>query len=265
MLYDGGEPIERVRAAEGHRRRLLAPRPRPSCSRRPFERRLLIAPVTTHRRVVRQRPARGPRLLGRRRRRPSSADRPVRRPVPGASQLSATPLAAARRPPRLGEHTAAVLAEAAGRRPATAAGRPPPAPSPPRGRRARRSRASRCSTSCGRWPARPPPGCWPTTAPPWCGSSREHHLDAARTVGPFLDDRPASRRRACSSATSTPASSASPSTWRSPRPARWSLDLVRWADVVVESFSPRAMARLGPRLRVAAASSTPTWSCCRAA
>ncbi len=179
-----------VRAGQGLRRRpSCAPRRRPSCSRRRSTARLLIAPVAT------RRGGRAAQLAAR------DYWHDVDGPDGGAPSASRAPFASSRRtplprsapPPRLGEHTAEVLrasaapaAAGAGRRRRTA--RPPGA--------AARWPGSRCSTSCGRWPARPPPGCSPTTAPPWCGSSRSTSIDGARTCSPFSTARPARRTSA---------------------------------------------------------------------
>ncbi len=86
----------------------------------------------------------------------------------------------------------------------------------------------------------------PTSVPPWCASrpDRVRTWPAPRRHSIPSASRSRSRAAACTP-TATPASSAS--SWTFPTPLRREVfwDLVRWADVLVESFSAGALARMG--------------------
>ena len=75
--------------------------------------------------------------------------------------------------------------------------------------------------------------------------------DVLRLAPPWKDARPGINTASFSRAT-TPRKKASRSTSASPRRASWLKKLVPWADIVVESFTPKAMRNWGldyPKLR----------------
>ena len=81
-----------------------------------------------------------------------------------------------------------------------------------------------------------------------------HHLDVARTIGPFVKDTPGNDASGLLFNMTTGKRSVSLDLRQ--HAGRDVLDdLVRWADVVVESFSPRGPGR-------AAASTTSAWPRC---
>lgn len=161
------------------------------------------------------------------------------------------------RPPRLGEHSAEVLATAADRRPATAA----PVTATPDAAAANAAAPNAVGPDDGARAGLPLAGLkvldlmWAVAGPSTTrvladyGATvvkveSQHSMDGARTVGPFLDDTPGPENTAL---------------WHSmaagklglaldlskPEARAVVLDLVRWADVVTESFSPRAMTAWG--------------------
>jgi benzylsuccinate CoA-transferase BbsF subunit len=75
-----------------------------------------------------------------------------------------------------------------------------------------------------------------------------HHLDVARTIGPFVDDRPGSESSGLLFNMTTGKRSVGLDL-RQPLARDVLDDLVRWADVVVESFSPRGRATLNLEYR----------------
>ena len=150
QLYDGREPIseyDRVKAIVGE---FCATKTKAELLEAACDRMLLIAPVTTPEDVLRQRPVRRPRVLRPRRRRAPGGHagdraRPVG-PLDGGTAPAPRSGPAPRRAHGRGARRRPRPRRRARRRP----GRPGPAGC--------RWTASRCSTSRGRWPARPRPG-----------------------------------------------------------------------------------------------------------
>ena len=176
----------------------------------------------------------------------SEANKTIR--FPGAfARMSATPLDLGPSAPAVGQHDAefeAALDRATGRF-GDSMGVPPAAEPHPRVTvEICRSVTSKCSTSCGSSPAPPPPESWPTTAPQIVKIESTTRVDTARGLGPW------------NTGTAGPENSGLYQNMSagklgftldlgSEEGRAVALDLVRWADVVAESFSPRAMRAWG--------------------
>ena len=233
LLYSGAEPIEeydRLKRVVGD---FCAVKTKAELLAAACERMLLIAPGRDARRRAAQRPVRGPRLHRRGRRRRAVAERPGAR------------------------------ARARG------CGRPPCRRSGSGGRRGSASTPPRCSARPGR-----PPSCrrprrrvraplaglkvldltWAMAGPATTRVMADfgadvvrvetsHHLDVARTIGPFVNDVPGNDSGGLLFNMTTGKRSISLDL-RQPLAREVLDDLVRWSDVVIESFSPRGRAAL---------------------
>jgi crotonobetainyl-CoA:carnitine CoA-transferase CaiB-like acyl-CoA transferase len=160
-------------------------------------------------------------------------DRPVAAPGPFVRSSMAPPIRLGRAP-RLGEHTHAVLL--APRRPVTA----PVTETAPRG-----APLDGVKVLDLTW-AMAGPAMTRVLADFGAAVLRVesgHHLDVARTIGPFVDDRPGSEASGLLFNMTTGKRSVGLDL-RQPMAREVLDDLVRWADVVVESFSPRGRAAL---------------------
>jgi crotonobetainyl-CoA:carnitine CoA-transferase CaiB-like acyl-CoA transferase len=161
-----------------------------------------------------------------------SADGPVRAPGPWV-RPSAVPEVRLGRAPRLGEHTAEVLGTA---RPRPAL----PAPSD-----ARQAPLAGLKVLALTW-AMAGPATTRVMADFGAHVIRietAHHLDVARTIGPFVNDVPGNDSGGLLFNMTTGKRSVSLDL-RQPLAREVLDDLVRWADVVIESFSPRGRAVL---------------------
>ncbi|HEY1281408.1 MAG TPA: CoA transferase [Acidimicrobiales bacterium] len=161
-------------------------------------------------------------------------DRPVAAPGPFVRSSVAPPMRLGRAP-RLGEHTDAVL-QASPRR----ASAPPETEAAPRG-----SPLDGLKVLDLTW-AMAGPAMTRVLADFGATVLRVesgHHLDVARTIGPFVDDRPGSEASGLLFNMTTGKRSVGLDL-RQPLARDVLDDLVRWADVVVESFSPRGRAVL---------------------
>ena len=184
LLYDGARADRGVRAREGGRRRVLRGKTKAELLEAACDASLLIAPVATPDDVVAQRPVRGPRLLRRGRRRGAVAG--ARRSARRARGCARRPHAP--RPPRSGAPPRRAHRRGAGRRAASAARTVC--------RRRRRCAPSRRSTGIKvldlTWAMAGPAT---TRVMADFGATvvrveTAHHLDVARTIGPFVDDTP---------------------------------------------------------------------------
>ena len=233
LLLSGAEPLaefERVKAVVAA---FTATRSKQDLLDAALARGLLIAPVSTTAEVLAS-----PQLAARDYWQALHHDELGRDvPYPGAfARFPAAPLRWRRRAPRLGEHTAEVLA--------------------------------------GPWPARPTPSAAPTlpgaraldglkvldfmwvmAGPAATRTLADHgatvvriestrRIDTARTLAPFFDGIPGAERSGCFQNLNAGKRMVTldPTT---PGGRAAALDLVRWADVVCESFSPGTLARWG--------------------
>jgi crotonobetainyl-CoA:carnitine CoA-transferase CaiB-like acyl-CoA transferase len=162
------------------------------------------------------------------------AARPVTSPGPWVRSSVAAPIRLGRAP-RLGEHTAEVLQDAPRTRPAR-----------PAGGDARRSPLDGINVLDLTW-AMAGPAITRVMADFGATVVRvetSHRLDVARTIGPFVNDKPGNDTSGLLFNMTTGKRSVSLDL-REPLGRDVLDDLVRWADVVVESFSPRGRAALG--------------------
>ena len=240
MLLDGREPLSEFDRVKDCIAACTASKTKAELLAAALERRLLVAPIATMADL-----AASPQIAARGylvRPEGDGASAEVRYPGPFA-KFAASPILPARRPPRIGEHSKAVLAELERLEPAVA--------------RLARERGG----GDGFDPTRPLAGikildfAWVMAGP---ASSRylanfgaqvvrlesTLRLDTIRTVGPFVNGDPDPEN-----ATSFHNFNAGKKlitvdlTNEASRPVIH--DLVRWADVVFESFSPRAMKAFG--------------------
>jgi crotonobetainyl-CoA:carnitine CoA-transferase CaiB-like acyl-CoA transferase len=240
MLLDGREPLSEFERVKDCIAACTASKTKAELLEAALERRLLVAPVSTMADLVNspQVAARGYLVKPE----GDGASAEVRYPGPFA-KFTASPIGPSRRPPRIGEHGAAVLAELEGLEPAVA-------------RLAReRSRDEDFD------PARPLAGirildfAWVMAGP---AASRylanfgaqvvrvesTLRLDTIRTVGPFVNGDPAPENAAAFHNFNAGKKLITVDlTNEASRPVIH--DLVGWADIVFESFSPRAMKAFG--------------------
>lgn len=240
MLLDGREPMSEFDRVKDCIAACTASKTKAELQAVALERRLLVAPVSTMADLAEsaQISARGYLVAPE----GDGASAKVRYPGPFA-KFAASPIGPSRRPPRIGEHGAAVMAELEHLEPAVA--------------RLARERSGDPDFD----PTRPLAGikildfAWVMAGP---ASSRylanfgaqvvrlesTLRLDTIRTVGPFVNGDPAPEN-----ATSFHNFNAGKKlitvdlTNEASRPVIH--DLVRWADIVFESFSPRAMRSFG--------------------
>lgn len=233
LLINGGETIaefERVKAciaactASKTKRELLEAA---------MKRRLLLAPMSSIADVVEHEQFASRNYFA-----PALGDGPAAEiRYPGAfARFGATPLAPGRRPPRIGEHTAEVLAELDTRDPLGVTGEGSTGKPPLEGVKILDFMwvlagpcATRMLADFGATVVR-------------VESSKR--LDVARTLRPFMDGDPSTEKSALfHSANAGKLMLTLDLTI--PESREVILDLVRWADVVTESFSPRAMKAFG--------------------
>ncbi len=232
LLRSGAEPIAEFERVKALVEAFTMQRTKAELLAAALERSLLIAPVATIDEVVAS-PQLAARDFWRTMPAPAGHDAVV---VPGPfARLSATPIAYRRRAPRLGEHTAEVLAEL-----------PRPA-CPSRGDDARDAlplagvkvldffwvmagpSATRVLADYGATVVR-------------VESTRR--IDTARTLAPYRDGDLGTERSGCFQNLNTGKLMLTLDL-TSEGGRAVALDLVRWADVVCESFSPRAMRAWG--------------------
>ena len=236
LLATGAEPLEEFERVKACVAACTASKTKDELLRAAMERRLLLAPMTTIEDVVEspQYAARDYFVTP-----PGSAPSAGVR-YPGAfARFSETPLNVSHRPPRIGEHTAEVLSEI---------DTPPP--------------IAAASTDARDASDEPPlkgvkvldfmwalagPGATRTLAD-WGATvvriESTTRLDVCRTIRPFIggDESPEKSAIFHSTNAGKRMITVNPNT---PEGRDMILDLVRWADVVTESFSPRAMKGFG--------------------
>lgn len=241
MLLDGREPIEEFERVKDCIAACTASKTKAELLAAALERRLLVAPVFTIADTVDgEQPAARNYFVKPRGEGPSAE---VRYPGPFA-KFSASPIAPTRRPPRIGEHSDEVLAELERLEPALA-----------------RLARERAHGETAADPSRPLAGIkildftWAMAGP---AASRylanfgaevvrvesTRRMDPIRTVRPFVGADPAPENSAMFHNLNAGKKLI---TVDMTNPASRSLihDLVRWADIVFESFSPRAMKAFG--------------------
>ena len=245
MLLDGREPMSEFDRVKDCIAACTASKTKAELLEAALERRLLVAPVATMADL-----ADSPQIAARGylvRPQGDGASAEVRYPGPFA-RFAASPIRPSRRPPRIGEHGAEVMAELERLEPAVARlarGRPP------------RERLG----DEGFDPARPLAGikildfAWVMAGPAATRYLANFgaevvrvestlRLDTIRTVGPFVNGDPAPDKAAQFHNVNAGKKLITVDlTNAASRPVIH--DLVRWADVVFESFSPRAMKAFG--------------------
>jgi crotonobetainyl-CoA:carnitine CoA-transferase CaiB-like acyl-CoA transferase len=156
----------------------------------------------------------------------------------GFAQLSATPITTRRRPPRVGEHNEEVAAEARSRGPVVAGGAT-------NGSRAELPLAG-LKVVDFMWVVAGP---WSTRYLADFGATvvrveSSTRVDTIRTIGPFKDGVPGPERSGAHATVNSGKYGLSLKL-NSEEGRKVALKLVEWADVVTESYTPGAMARLG--------------------
>lgn len=170
---------------------------------------------------------------------PVVSPRPIQCPGPFA-MARATPLPRLGRPPRLGEHTAEVLAEIDAARPTAA----PAAPAAPATADDRALAGLKVLDLC-----------WILAGPTMGRVLADHgatvvrvesatHVEGLRTLTPFVDDKIDPETSALYLNTNAGKLGVALNL-ATPEAREVVLDLVRWADVVLESFSPKALKAWG--------------------
>jgi crotonobetainyl-CoA:carnitine CoA-transferase CaiB-like acyl-CoA transferase len=232
LLYDGTEPMEeydRLKRVVGD---FCAVKTKAELLEAACERMLLIAPVATPDDVLQSAQFAARDYLDEVPDEVLSAQAPVRAPGPWV-RSSAVPDVRLGRAPRLGEHTAAVLGASRTR---------PELPAPSVDRRAPLEGLKVLDLT---W-AMAGPATTRVMADFGADVVRvesSSHLDVARTVGPFVNDVPGNDSSGLLFNMTTGKRSVGLDL-RNPLGREVLDDLVRWADVVVESFSPRGRAVL---------------------
>jgi crotonobetainyl-CoA:carnitine CoA-transferase CaiB-like acyl-CoA transferase len=234
QLYDGREPIEEYERLKDIVAAFCLAKTKAELLDAACSRGLLIAPVATPDEVVNSTQF-GARRYWDHVDDAELLDRPVR--APGAFvRSSLVPLAPLGRAPRLGEDTETVLGEPAR----------PVAPAPTEGGAARRSPLEGVKVLDLTW-AMAGPAMARVMADFGAVVIRvesSHHLDVARTIGPFVDDTPGVDASGLLFNMSTGKRSIALDL-RQPEARAVLDDLVGWADVLIESFSPRGRDVLG--------------------
>lgn len=233
LLASGEEPIEEYERVKRCVAACTASKTKVELLEAALERRLLLAPMSNIADVIRS-PQFAHRCYFRR---PLGDGPSAQIDYPGAfARFSATPLAATRRPPRIGEHTRQILDEL-------------------------RAGSHRATTADGgeggdaladvkvldfMW-ALAGPGATRTMADFGATVVRVEstsRLDVCRTIRPFIDGDPSPEKSAVFHSTNAGKLMLSLDLTH-PKARDVVFDLVRWADVVMESFSPRAMKAFG--------------------
>ncbi len=233
LLASGEEPLDEYRRVQGVVEAFTRTKTKAELLDTALHRRLLIAPVSTLEDL-----ATSEQLADREFwdfvEDPSLSDQPIRAPGPMA-QLSATPLARMGRPPRLGEHTESVTSEPARQ-----------VAAPVAGGAAARSALEGLKVLDLMWVMAGPAitrvlADYGATVVRVESATR---TETARTISPFLDNIPEPERSGLffnmnAGKLNCAINVAKPE-------ARGVIDdLIRWADVVTESFSPRVMRAWG--------------------
>ncbi len=234
MLYDGREPLEEYERVKGVVEQFCLSKTKAELLEAARSRILLLAPVATPADVVESAQFQA-RDYWDHVDDPALSDRPVTAPGSFVRSNRFSPLRLGRAP-RVGEHTDEVLATpprpAPGRAGGTGGERRPPL----EGVRVLDLTWAMAGPAVGRAMA--------DFGAEVIRIESAHHVDVARTIGPFLDDRPGNDssgllfnmtvgKRGITLDLSKPEARAVFD------------DLVRWADVLVEAFSPRGRAGLG--------------------
>jgi crotonobetainyl-CoA:carnitine CoA-transferase CaiB-like acyl-CoA transferase len=234
LLASGAEPLEEFERAKAAVAAWTASRTKAELLELAMERGLLIAPISTPSEVLGS-PQLEARTYFEARERPDGRGDVL---VPGAwAKFSRTPLRRVRRAPRLGEHTDEILAELRQPRPAAA-------PEPP-----------------ARSPGRPLEGVrildfmWAIAGPMATRALADYgatvirvestsRVDTCRTIRPFVGGEPGADTAALFHGCNANKRMLTLDLAK-PEAREVVLDLVRWADVVCESFSPGTMKKLG--------------------
>jgi crotonobetainyl-CoA:carnitine CoA-transferase CaiB-like acyl-CoA transferase len=235
LLATGQEPIEEFERVKGCIAECTASKTKGELLKAAMQRRLLLAPMTTIEDVVTSDQLAFREYF----RKPTGGGAAAEIDFPGPfAKFSATPLQNCSRPPRVGEHTQEILAE-----------------------------LERLSP-----PDRSPPGAAPESATPLAGVKildfmwalagpsatriladwgatiirveSSTRLDVCRTIRPFMDGDEEPEKSAVFHSTNA-GKRLITLNLASPEGKQVALDLVRWADVLAESFSPRAMKTFG--------------------
>ncbi len=237
QLYDGREPVEEYERIKRIVGEFCAGKTKAELLEAARSRGLLIAPIATPDEVVQSAQFES-RDYWDHVDDDELSDRPVQAPG-SVVHSSIAPGVRLGRAPRLGEHTAAVLAEP--RRPARSPG-VVPAPTPGASRRLPLEGVKVLDFT------------WAMAGPATTRVMADfgatvirvestRHLDVARTIGPFCNDTPGTDASGLLFNMSTGKRSVGLDLTQ-PESRAVLDDLVRWADVVVESFSPRGRSAL---------------------
>jgi len=231
LLVNGDEPIsewERVKACVAA---CTATKSKVELLKVAMERRLLLAPMTTIAEVVDSEQFASRQYF----RMPDGDGEAASISYPGAfARFSETPLQPGRRPPGIGEHTAEILSEINHREPGTAEGErgDPPNDPPLKGLKVldlmwalAGPGATRILADCGADVIR---------------VESTSRLDVCRTIRPFINGDEDPEKSAVFHSTNAGKRMLTLDLTK-PEGREVILDLVRWADVIAESFSPRAM------------------------
>ncbi len=229
LLLRGVEPIEEFERVKRAVASCTASKTKAELLQAALDRSLLIAPITTLHEVVEseQLAARGYFQTH-----PSADGTPVRYPGPFA-RFSATPISYRRRAPRLGEHQIEVCAEV--RAPA-AAPKKPPSPGPARLPLAGVKVLDFMWALAGPLATRMLADYGATVV----RVESTRRIDVCRTLTPYLGDEIDTENAAVFHSTNAGKRMLTLDPTR-PEGREVVLDLVRWADVVAESFTPKAM------------------------
>lgn len=233
LLATGKEPIEEFDRVKACVATCLASRTKQELLAAAMERRLLLAPISNIADVVQNEQFVAREYFTR-----PFGDGPsaaVRYPGPFA-KFSATPLAPCRRPPHIGEHTAEILAELGKVRPVSVTGTGGTNLAPLNGVKILDFMWVLAGPGATRMLAD-----YGATVVRVESSTR---MDVARTIRPFIDGDPSNERSAAFHNMNAGKLMLTLDL-TSQEGHEVILDLVRWADVVTESFSPRAMKAFG--------------------
>ena len=234
QLATGAEPIaefERVKQCVAD---CTASKPKEELLRAALERRLLLAPMTTIEDVVES-----PQLGARGYFQQPAGDGPAAAPrYPGPfAKFSATPMQTRARPPGIGEHTEEILGEL---------DQIEPLPAPDQAHATDESPLAGVKVLDFMW-ALAGPGATRTLADFGATVVRvesSNRLDVCRTIHPFIDGDELDEKSAVFHSTNAGKHLINVDL-NNPEARELILDLVRWADVVTESFSPKAMKAFG--------------------
>ncbi len=244
LLASGEEPVEEYERVKRCVAACTASKTKAELLEAALERRLLLAPMSDIADVVES-----PQFAHRGYfRRPSGDGPSAEVEYPGAfARFSATPLTATRRPPRIGEHTDEIRRELrAGALARPQPRRRPPAPAAPGQAEESRDALAGVKVLDFMW-ALAGPGATRFMADFGATVVRVEstsRLDVCRTIRPFIGGDPSPEKSAVFHSTNAGKRMLSLDLSH-PDAREVVFDLVRWADVVTESFSPRAMKAFG--------------------